>query len=338
MAKPILWGVLGAAGIAMGVVIPAMQQSRLGRVVALGSRNAAKAAGPARDLGIDRVYGSYEAVLADPDVDAIYIPLPNSMHAEWVERSAAAGKHVLCEKPLALSAAEARCAAAACASHGVTLMEGFMYRFHPQQARLRDLLAAGTIGEVKEAHTHLSVDIMSPPDPANVRFAPALGGGALYDMGCYTVSAARMIFGAEPQRVLARAAIDPQFRIDRHVHGILEFEHGTAVMSCGFDSHGQGRFSIVGSQGVIEVPRAIIPGLGTRAAETLIIIVDADGNRREERLAPVNQYGLMADAFCEAVLNGRAVPLAPADSIRNMAVLDALFRSLGSGGFEAVET
>ena len=336
MADKLNWGVLGCAGIAVGVVIPAIQQSRLGRVVALGSRDANKAKAAAAAQGIERVHGSYEAVLADPAVDAVYIPLPNSLHAEWIMKAAEAGKHVLCEKPIANSAKEAETAVAACARHGVKLMEGFMYRFHPQTRRVQDLLAAGTIGQVKEVRAHLSVNIIDTADPQNVRFQPALGGGSLFDMGCYAINASRMIFNAEPRRGLARLGIDKRYNVDRNAHGILEFDEGTAFISSGFDAHGLGLYSIIGTKGAIDVPRALIAGYGSFAAETLVITIDADGNRKEERFAPVNQYGLMADAFCEAIIGGKEPFLSPADSIRNMAVLDALFRSAKTRTFEAV--
>ena len=336
MVNKIGWGVLGAAGIAVGMVIPAIQQSRRGRVVALGSRDQDKAKATAASLGIGRVHASYEAVLADPNVEAVYISLPNSLHVEWIIKAAAAGKHVLCEKPIALTATEAATAAAECTRRGVKLMEGFMYRFHPQTRRVQELLALGVIGEIKEARVHLSVNFIDVADSRNVRFQPALGGGALLDMGCYTVNAARMIFNSEPRRVIARLGIDSRYGVDRNAHGILEFAKGMALISCGFDAQGLGHYSIVGTKGVIEVPRGFIPGYGTFAAEAMVIIVDGDGNRREEYLAPVNQYGLMADAFCEAIAGGNEAFLPPSDSIRNMAVLDALDRSAKSGSFEAV--
>ncbi len=336
MVNKIGWGVLGAAGIAVGMVIPAIQQSRLGRVVALGSRDEAKAKTAAQTLGIERVHASYEAVVADPDVEAIYIPLPNSLHLEWIKKAAAAGKHVLCEKPIALTAAEATAAAAECKHRGVKLMEGFMYRFHPQTRRVQQLLASGVIGEIREARVHLSVNFIDAADPGNVRFQPALGGGALLDMGCYTVNAARMIFNAEPRRAIARLGIDRRYDVDRNVQGLLEFEQGTALISCGFDTQGLGHYSIIGTKGMIEVPRGFIPGYGTFAAEAIIVIIDGDGNRRVELLAPVNQYGLMADAFCEAIVGGKETLLPPSDSIRNMEVLDALQRSSKSGSLEAV--
>ena len=338
MVHKVGWGVLGAAGIAVGMVIPAIQQSRRGRVVALGSRDPGKAKAAAQSLDIDRVHASYEAVLADPNVEAVYIPLPNSLHVEWIVKASAAGKHVLCEKPSALTGAEPASAVAECARRGVKLMEGFMYRFHPQTRKVQELLASGVIGEIREARVHLSVNFIDAADPRNVRFQPALGGGALLDMGCYTVNAARMIFNAEPRRGIARLGIDSRYHVDRNAHGVLEFDHGVAMISSGFDTQGLGHYSIIGTKGMIEVPRGFIPGYGTFAAEAMIVVIDGDGNRREEHMAPVNQYGLMADAFCEAIADGKEPFLPPSDSIHNMEVIGALQRSAKSGTLEAVAT
>ncbi|MDB5058570.1 MAG: putative dehydrogenase [Chloroflexi bacterium] len=337
MKDHLRWGVLGAANIACAQVIPAIQASRNGTVVALASRDEQKGKAAATDLGIDRLYTSYEALLADPEVDAIYNPLPISMHVEWIIRAANAGKAVLCEKALTATASEAERAVETCARLGVPLMEAFMYRFHPQNVRVRELLAEGVIGEVREVRAGLCVRLMDPPDPGNVRLQPALAGGTLLDMGCYTVNTARMIFGEEPLRVLAWRDFDRQFGVDVSLTGILEFsDRRVASISCSFrtgDNHG---YTIVGSKGVIEVPRAYIPGYGPRATETLAIISDENNNRREEHFPAANQYRLQAEAFAAAVLAGEPVPYPPEDSIRNMRVLDALARSAARDQAEAV--
>lgn len=337
MSKQLRWGVLGTAAIGRDQVIPAIQGSANGRVVAVASRNAEQARAFAKAMDIGRASASYEALLSDPEVDALYIPLPNSMHAEWAIRAAEAGKAVLCEKPLALTAAEAQRIADAFAARRVALMEGFMYRFHPQNQRVLALIAEGAIGEVREVRAHLSVAIMNPPDPANVRFQAELGGGTLLDMGCYAVNIARRVFGEEPKRALGWWDIAPRFQVDITAAGILEFSRGRmAYVSCSFVEGGQGTYVVVGSEGVIEVPRAIIPGMGTRAAEGLVIVVDADGKRREERFAPANQYRLMAEAFASAVLSGQAVPYPPRDAVQNMKVLDALAKAARSGRIKDV--
>jgi D-xylose 1-dehydrogenase (NADP+, D-xylono-1,5-lactone-forming) len=325
MADRLRWGVLGAAYIALAKVIPAIQASSNGVVVSLASRDRARAQALAAEVGVERVHASYDALLADPDVDAIYNPLPNSMHAEWSIRAAAAGKAVLCEKPLALSAAEAERVVAAFAQRGVLLMEGFMYRFHPQHVRVRALLAEGAIGEVGEVRAGLCARLLDPADPGNVRLQPDLGGGARLDMGCYVVNAARMLFGQEPRRVLAWQDVDERFGVDMALAGILEYPgERIATVSCSFKAGYESFYAVVGSRGVIEVPRAFIPGYGDRAAETLVVISDENSNRHEEHFPPTDHYRLMVEAFGAAVLAGQPVPYPPEDSVRNMRVLDAL--------------
>jgi D-xylose 1-dehydrogenase (NADP+, D-xylono-1,5-lactone-forming) len=327
MARRLRWGVMGTANIAQIAVIPAIHQSTLGAVEALASRDIEKARSVARSLGIGRVVGSYEALLEDADVEAVYIPLPNALHAEWTIRAAAGGKAVLCEKPLATSTDDAKRQIEACAERGVSLMEGFMYRFHPQTRRVQQLIASGVIGRVRHVHAHLSVNIMRTLDPSNIRYRDRLGGGVLFDMGCYAVNIARMAFGGEPERVVGQMRVDPTLGVDTSAACILEFAEDMATVSCSFAADGQGTYTIVGTEGSMEVPRGIIPGLGTRAAEGLVVVVDPDGNRREEWFEPVNQYTNMVDAFSEAVLNKRPVPLPPEDGLNNIKVLEAIARS-----------
>src|SRR6202047_2113800 len=208
MPQQLRWGIMGTANIARGVLIPAIQQSTFGSVEVIGSRDLEKARSVAQSLGIGRAVGSYGAMLDDSNIDAVYIPLPNALHAEWTIRAAEAGKAVLCDKPLATSAKDAARQIDACEKHGVSLMEGFMYRFHPQTRRVQELIASGAIGQVREVRAHLSVNIMRTLDTSNIRYRDSLGGGALLDMGCYTVNIARMIFDAEPQRVIGRMHVD----------------------------------------------------------------------------------------------------------------------------------
>lgn len=336
MVEHLRWGVLGAAEIAREAVIPAIQASTNGRVTAIASRDPTRATEFARAFAIEHVSDSYDALLDRSDIDAVYIPLPNSLHAEWSIRAAEAGKAVLCEKPIATDTAEAQRVAEACSRLGVPLMEGFMYRFHPQTARAREIVRTGAIGELREVRAHLSVNFMQPPDPANVRLQKGLGGGTLLDMGCYTSDIARMFFAAEPVSVTATWRMDERFGVDVTTTGVLEFQEGYATMSCSFAAGGQGSYVLVGTQGQIEMPRGIIPGLGTRAAEAIIVVVDADGHRREERFAPADQYRLMAEAFARAAMTGGQVALSPADSIRNMRVLDAWARAASSGVTEKI--
>ncbi len=336
MPGKLSWGVLGASGIALKAVVPAIQASTNGRVVALASRRR-QPDELTKSLGIDRVHESYDELLADSEVRAVYIPLPNSMHKEWVIRAAEAGKAILCEKPMALDAADAQEMAEVCKQRGVPLMEAFMYRFHPQTKRALELLHQGAIGELCEVRAHLSVRLLDLLDPGDIRFNPALGGGTLLDMGCYTVDVARRFFGETPHRVRAWSEIDPKFGVDINMAAILEFSGGrVALPSSNFLAGAQGAYLIVGSKGMIEVPRGIIPGLGSRVPEGLVIVVDEDGRRREENFAAVDHYRLMAEAFAEAVLAGSPVPFSPADSVENMRVLDAITRASRSGSVEDV--
>lgn len=328
MATKLRWGILGASSwIARDAIMPGIDKSSNGQIVALGSRSPHKLAGH----GEARLM-TYEAMLADPAIDAIYIPLPNSMHVEWAIRCAAAGKAVLLEKPLALNLAEASRIVEAFAKHNVPLMESFMYRFHPQHKCVRELLESGIIGDLVEVHTHLSVDLMSPPDYSNIRMKSQLGGGALLDMGCYIVSSARMLFGEEPRAVRAWWKIDPVSGVDIAASAVLEFSAGrTALVSCSFEGWANGMYRIIGRKGVIEVPRALILGLGTRTGEAAIITMDKDGNRSEEILPDTDHYQLIVEAFAEAVLNGKPVPLPVSDALNNMRVIDAFAQSAREG-------
>ena len=239
---------------------------------------------------------------------------------------------MLCEKPLAMTAAEAQGVVDAFASRGLPLMEGFMYRFHPQNVRVKALLQSGVIGEVREVRAHLSVDLMSPADPNNVRFIPDLGGGARLDMGCYSVSIVRGIIGREPETVQGWLDIDPRFGVDVAAGALLGFSDGVvAAATCSFRAGAQGAYTIVGTRGSIEVPRAIIPGMDTRVPEGLIVVMDSDGRRTEETVPPARQYTLMAEGFAKAVLDGGPVPFPPVDAVRNMRVLDAIVASAESG-------
>ena len=254
------------------------------------------------------------------------------MHLEWAIRAAEAGKPVLLEKPLALNLDEAAKIVEAFERRNVPLMESFMYRFHPQHRRVRELIDLGVIGEVVEVRTHLSVDIMNPPDPANIRMKPELGGGALLDMGCYMISVARMVFAAEPVAVRGWWKRDARFGVDVAAAGVLEFPGKRAAMvSCSFEGFGNGFYSVIGRKGVIEAPRGIIQGLGTRIGEALIIIMDADGRRTEEAIPHFDHYQLIVEAFADAVLNNTPVPLPMSDSLANMRALDAFARIRARG-------
>jgi D-xylose 1-dehydrogenase (NADP+, D-xylono-1,5-lactone-forming) len=332
MVERLRWGILGGTSwIARDAVIPGIRKSRNGALTATASRDPAAASRRLRESDGVRVL-TYEGLLADPAVDAVYIPLPNSLHVEWAIKAAEAGKPVLCEKPLGRDAAEAQTIVDAFARLGVPLMESFMYRFHPQHRRIRELIDAGVIGDVLEVRSHLSVDIMSPPDPDNIRMKPELGGGALLDMGCYCVSSARMVFGEEPVAVRGWWRIDPRFGVDVADAGVLEFPGGkVAVISCSFETSGLGFYSVIGRKGVIEAPRGLILGVRTLVPEAVIVVIDADGRRQEELMPATNHYQLVVEAFADAILSGRPPPLAPSDSVKNAKALDAFIRSAREG-------
>ena len=261
MTQRLRWGVMSTANIAQIALIPAIQQSKFGVLEVLASRDIEKAESVARSFGIDRAVGSYEELLGDPDVDAVYIPLPNSLHAEWTIRAAEAGKAVLCEKPLGLSSEEVKRQIEACAKCGVSLMEGFMYRFHPQTRRVQELLASGVIGQVRHVDAHLSVNIMRTLDVSNIRYRDAFGGGSLLDMGCYTVNISRMVFGGEPKRVFGRLDIDPTLGVDTSAAGILEFAEGMATISCSFAADGQGYTESLGLRALLKRRGELFPVL-----------------------------------------------------------------------------
>jgi predicted dehydrogenase len=331
---PVRWGVLGVADIAVKQVIPAMQRGRASRVVAIASREAAKAAAAARSLGIPRSHGSYDALLADPDVEAVYIPLPNHLHVPWSIRAAEAGKHVLCEKPLALTASEARTLLAVRDRTGVVMGEAFMTRTHPQWRRVRELIAAGRLGELRLVTGHFSY---YRRDPNDVRSKVEWGGGVLLDIGCYPVTMSRWLFGAEPLEVSAVLERDPEFRVDRLVSGLLRFPSGQAAFTVAGQAALFQQMEIFGTKGRIEVE---IPFNAPADHATRILVDDGrdlvGGGIEAETFAPINQYTLQGDRFSEAVRGLGTVPVPLEDAIANMAVLDALFRAAGSARWERV--
>ena len=324
------WGVMGAANIAMQHVVPAMQAGQHGRVEAIASRNLAKAEEAARWRGIPRAYGSYEALLAADDVDAVYIPLPNHLHVPWAIKALEAGKHVLCEKPVGLNAGEARALQAAAQRHPeLKAMEAFMYRFHPQWQRTIEIVATGGVGTV---HTIQSFFAYHNVDPENIRNKPQMGGGALMDIGCYCISLARFLYRAEPRRVVSHVQRDAEFGTDHLASAVLEFEAGTSTFTVGTQLAPFQRVQVVGDAGrvAIEIP------FNAPADVPCRLWHQAEGETREELLGPANQYTLMADAFALAVLEDKPVPTPLDDAVGNMAVIDAVFRSGEEGGWVEV--
>jgi xylose dehydrogenase (NAD/NADP) len=322
---PLRWGVISAAQIGLNHVIPAIQRSTNGRVVCIGTPRRDQVRDRAEKLGVPRVYDQHQAVLEDPEVEAVYIPLPNSMHREWTIRAAEAGKHILCEKPMGLTAAECREMIAVCRERGVRLMEAFMYRFHPQQAAIQELLADGCLGETKMVRGAFTFRL-DLADTRNIRLSRELWGGALMDVGCYCINAARAYFGSEPKSVLASARIPAELGVDTTLHGLLEFESGTAPFVVSLEMASQPQVEIVGDRGRLEIPGCFTPG---EAPAPLILNT---GGKREERLIEgANSYLKQVEAFAAAIRAGSDLLLPPEDATANMRVIEAIRRAVADG-------
>lgn len=333
MPKKIRWGVLSTAAIGLKKVIPAMQQGQLTTIAAIASRDLSKAKEAAAAHSISKAYGSYEELLADPDIDAIYNPLPNHLHVPWTIKAAEAGKHVLCEKPISLTVAEAETLLAVRDRTGVKIGEAFMVRSHPQWLRLRELLDEGRIGELRSVLGFFSYFNINPD---NIRNKADIGGGALMDIGCYLVHASRFAFAAEPTRVVAAIDRDPQMHTDRLTSAILDFAAGQSVFTCSTQLVPYQRIQFLGTKGRIEleIPVNAPPDRPTR----LFIDSGSDlfgGGITTETFPVCDQYTLQGDAFSKAVLENGQVPVPVEDAISNMAVIEAIFRSGKSGRWEA---
>ena len=332
--EPVRWGVLGAADIAVKKVIPAMRQSERARVVAIGSRDAKKAQSAAVELGIPRAYGSYEELLDDPEVEAIYNPLPNHLHVPWSIRAAAAGKHVLCEKPLSLTATEARELQAARDRYGVQISEAFMVRTHPQWLGVRKLIEGGRIGDLRLIVGHFSY---YRRDPNDIRSRPDWGGGALLDIGCYPITLSRWLFGTEPTHVVGQIERDPDMGIDRLSSGMLRFPNGQASFTCGGQLVPYQRMHIFGTTARIEIE---IPFNAPPDRPCRVFVDDgsqfANAGAETIEFPTCDQYTLQAEHFSDAVRGVGQVPVTLEDAIANMAVIDALFRSADTGAWESV--
>jgi predicted dehydrogenase len=333
MRKKVRWGVLGVATIASTKVIPAMQRGECSEVVAIASRDGDKARQAASQLGIPKAYGSYQELLDDPDVEAIYNPLPNHMHVPWSIRAAHAGKHVLCEKPIALSVAECRSLMEIRDQTGVKIGEAFMVRSHPQWLRARELTRSGTIGELRVVMGAFSY---FNRDPTNIRNVPEYGGGALMDIGCYPITTSRFLFGEEPTGVLGFVEHDSVMGTDRLTSAILGFPSGHSVFSCSTQLVQYQRMQILGTRGriEIEIPFNAPPDRPCR------LFVDSGADlggvgQRTEEFPICNQYTIQGDMFSRAIREGGDVPVPLEDALRNMAVIEATFRSAQTGRWES---
>ena len=329
--KPIRWGVLGTANIFKKKLLPAMKESELVEIYAVASRSAEKAEETAREHKIPIWFGSYEELLADDTIEAVYIPLPNHLHAEWSKKAANAGKQVLCEKPFAMNAKEGEEAIDTIHSRGVLFMEAFMYRFHPQWAKAKELIQQGEIGDIRTVHSMFSYNL---PDPKNIRNIKEWGGGGLMDIGCYCVSAARYLIGREPKRVMASIQRDPEFGTDMLTSAVLDFDGIHAAFTVSTRAQDFQHVSVLGSNGAIDIERPFQPYKDSSAGITL----DSGPDHRRIEVGTHDQYQLMLEAFSRAIRNGDTAPRSPEDAINNQRVLDALFASETSGRWEDIST
>ncbi|OQY18138.1 MAG: NAD-binding protein [Anaerolineaceae bacterium 4572_32.1] len=323
--KRVHWGVLSTARIGVEKVIPAMQRGEYCDVAAIASRNPEKARAVAEQLGIPKAYGSYEELLADSDVDAVYIPLPNYLHVPWCIKALEAGKHVLCEKPISLTVAEAEeLLDVARKRPRLKVMEAFMYRHHPQWQRARQLVVEGKIGALKVIQSFFSYYNV---DPGNIRNMADIGGGGLMDIGCYCISLARFLFGTEPQRVWGVMEYDPEFKTDRLTSGILDFGEGISTFTCATQLAPYQRVNILGTEGRVEIE---IP-FNAPSDQPCRIWHQRQGEIEEIVLDVCNQYTIQGDLFSLAVLNDTEVPTPLEDAVANMRVIEAVVQSAEKG-------
>ena len=317
----IRWGILSTAKIGREKVIPALQKGSLCEVVAIASRKKEQAEKAAASLNIPKAYGSYEELLSDPDIDAVYIPLPNNLHVEWSIKSLQAGKHVLCEKPIGLSSAEANKLIDASEKYPhLKIMEAFMYRFHPQWQMAKKMVDDGKIGSLKTVHSFFSYYNV---DPNNIRNQEDKGGGGLMDIGCYNISLSRFLFDEEPKNVLGLAEFDPQTKTDCVTSGILQFSKGTSTFTCSTQLIPYQRVNIFGNKGRIEIE---IPFNAPPDKQTKIWLHTTEGT--EEKVFDIlDQYTLEGDMFSKAILEDSPVPTSLQDALNNMKVIEAIFES-----------
>ena len=341
MASTIRWGVLGAAAIATGRTMPALNAAPSATLLALASRDPDKGPRVAQQFGIPRLYARYEALLADAEIDAIYVPLPNPLHFEWAMRALQAGKHVLCEKPLCMSAGQVARLCAERDRSGRHIEEGFAFRNHPQWAKLDEIVSAGAIGEVRAVHATLAKQFL---DPADVRNNLATGGGALYDLGSYAISACNRVFKRPPVRVVAALERDPAFGTDRLSSALLDygdrhaaFTVGTQAGSDAWGTHQQ--FSVLGSRGWLRMNFAFAHA---RPTACQIEVGDASSvgsfPTASYTFEPVDHYLLQVERFSRRLL-GHAVPSWPIeDALDTLRTLEALFASAREDGWQTVAT
>jgi xylose dehydrogenase (NAD/NADP) len=317
-------GIISTARVGERRIVPAIQKSKNATVTAVASRDGARAQAYAERLDLPKAYTSYEALLNDPEIDAVYVPLPNALHCEWSCKAAEAGKHVLCEKPLAANAREVDRMIGACDANDVVLMEGFMYRFHPQTVKVLEMIAFGAIGAVRIVRAAFCFTVSSE---TNIRLNPALGGGALMDVGSYCVSVARTMVGAEPESVTALAQRGAS-GVDEAMGGLLQFPGGAlASFECSFRTPYRASYEVIGEHGRIEVIAPFI----TNNNETLIVLHTPDDRAQTYAFPATDQYALMVEHFAECVMDRLPLRYSPSEGRAQMHVIDALYESAGTG-------
>jgi len=321
MTKKVRWGILSTAKIGREKVIPAMQAGKYCEVIAIASRNKEQAIAIAKQLNIANAYGSYEELLSDPAIDAVYIPLPNHLHVPWAIKALQAGKNVLCEKPIGLSSAVAEQLLEVSKQYPqLKIMEAFMYRYHPQWQAAKKMVDEGSIGELKTIHSFFSYYNI---DPTNIRNKKEIGGGGLMDIGCYCISLSRFIFNKEPGRVVGTIEHDPTLQTDRIASGILDFSTGTSTFTCSTQLIPYQRVNIFGTEARIEIE---IPFNAPPNATTRLWLHTKSGSK-EITFDPVDQYTIQGDLFSQTILNDQPAPTALTDAVSNMKVIEAIFKS-----------
>ncbi len=341
--EPLRWGILGASHFAKSATIPAMQKGKHTRVEAVASRSLEKAQKAAKECSIPKAYGSYDELLQDSELDAVYIPLSNNLHTEWTIKAARAGKHVLVEKPIALTAKQGEPLLKVQEETGVQIAEGFMIRYHPQWEKVQELIQAGRIGQVRAVQTAFSY---ANDDAGNIRNQKDVGGGALYDIGCYAISSARLAFGADPKRAIALVDLDPNNGTDRLTSALLDFEQGQASFVIGTKHVPYQRVQIFGTEGHIEVeipfnapgerPCRVLVGPGCEGAPDFTIAVDSRDTAEVIKLPVGNHYTLQFDGFSKAVRLGQTPRNTIAEALVSVRTIDAIFRSAESQRWESV--
>lgn len=334
--RKVKWGILSTAGIAQKCLLPAFMRAENAVVTAIATgSDVAKANEIAEKFQIEKVYDSYEKLLDDETIEAVYIPLPNHLHKKWVIEAARKGKHILCEKPAALTAEEAAEMMRVCAEENVLFMEAFMYHFHPQHARVKEIISRGDIGKVSYMTASFSFYLPEENHAKNIRMSHEKGGGSIYDVGCYGIHAIRNVLGMEPVSASVHALIDEKMNVETSAVGHLTFENDIrATFDCSFNAAMRHEYQIHGTKGSIVVPRAFRPDLYN--GEGIIRIEKGDVTTTE--IIRGDQYCLEIEALSKAILSGaKTAPHRPENTLNNMAVLDACYRSLENGGVARIQ-